>query len=62
MGRVNMNFSEAKLKFDTEYKDKTYLKKSLVTVDGKFVENIKIKDVNNQPNRSITNGNLFIQL
>lgn len=45
-----MNFSEAKLKFDTEHKAKDFLKKSLVTVDGKFIEDIKIKDINNEPN------------
>lgn len=32
-----MNFSEAKIKFDTEYKNKNVLSRSLVTVDGKFM-------------------------
>jgi len=45
-----MNFAEAKVKFDTEYKNKKFIQKSLVTVDGKFVENIKIVDVNGNPN------------
>lgn len=45
-----MNFSEAKLKFDTEFKSKDILPKSLVTVDGKFIENIKIKDVHGKNN------------
>ncbi|MEC1717211.1 N-6 DNA methylase [Schinkia azotoformans] len=45
-----MNFSEAKLKFDTEFKSKDVLPKSLVTVDGKFIENIKIKDVHGNNN------------
>ncbi|MGG4335956.1 HsdM family class I SAM-dependent methyltransferase [Priestia aryabhattai] len=45
-----MNFSETKINFDEEYKVKQFLTKSLVTVDGKFIENIKIRDVNNNPN------------
>lgn len=47
---LKMNFSEAKLKFDTEFKTKGILPKSLVTVDGKFIENIKIKDVHGKNN------------
>jgi type I restriction enzyme M protein len=45
-----MNFSEAKLKFDTEFKNKNILPKSLVTVDGKFINNIKIKDIHDKNN------------
>ncbi|MDA3733928.1 N-6 DNA methylase [Niameybacter massiliensis] len=45
-----LNFSQAKIKFDTEYGSKEEIAKSLVTVDGKYVENISIKDVNNKPN------------
>jgi type I restriction enzyme M protein len=45
-----MNFSEAKIKFDTEYKNKNVLSRSLVTVDGKYLDNIKIKDINGNPN------------
>lgn len=45
-----MNFSEAKIKFDTEFKNKNFLTRSLVTVDGKFVDNIGLKDVTGSPN------------
>lgn len=45
-----MNFSQARIKFDTEYGSKQEIAKSLVTVDGKYIENISIKDVNNKPN------------
>lgn len=45
-----MDFSQAKAKFDEEYSSKDTLYKSFVTVDGKFIENIKIKDVKNNPN------------
>lgn len=45
-----MNFSEAKFKFDNIYKNRILLDKSIVTVDGKFVENISLGDINNEPN------------
>lgn len=45
-----MNFSEARQKFHTEHKAVQSLSKSLVTVDGKFVPNISIKDAKGQPN------------
>jgi type I restriction enzyme M protein len=45
-----VNFSEAKINFDEQYSGKNLLSKSLVTVDGKFLENIKIKGANNKPN------------
>ncbi len=43
-------FSQARIKFDEEYKNKSILQRSLCTVDGKFVDMIKIKDVHNKPN------------
>lgn len=45
-----MNFSEAKQSFNAEYSTKNTLTKSLVTVDGKFIEDIAIKGVRNKPN------------
>ena len=45
-----MKFSEAKYKFDNKYKAKSEIEKSLVTVDGKFIERINIKDVKGLPN------------
>ena len=45
-----MEFSQAKINFNHEYSKKTILPKSFCTVDGKFIENIAIKDVNGQPN------------
>ena len=45
-----MNFSQAKSDFDNKYLLKDYIDKSLCTVDGKFIEHIKIKDVNGNPN------------
>ena len=45
-----MDFSHAKIKFNEMYLSKNILPKSLCTVDGKFIENIPIKDVHNQPN------------
>lgn len=45
-----MNFSEAKLQFDTKYSNLLKLDKSFVPVDGKFIYEIQIKDSNNRPN------------
>jgi len=45
-----MNFSEAKAQFDAKYSKLPTLDKSIVTVDGKFLSNISIKDVNNNLN------------
>lgn len=45
-----MKFSEAKYKFDNNYKTKNKLEKSLVTVNGKFINNISIRDSKNNPN------------
>lgn len=42
---MDLDFSQAKIKFDEEYRNKNILTKSLATVDGKFVDNIRIKDV-----------------
>ena len=45
-----MNFSEAKHSFDTEFKSESILKKSLSTVDGKFINDISIVDKNGYRN------------
>ncbi len=45
-----MNLSEGLHKFNSIYKTAAEIAKSLVTVDGRFQENISIKDVNNEPN------------
>ena len=45
-----MDFSQAKIKFNKEYMTKDCLTKSLCTVDGKFIDDIKLKDVTGQPN------------
>lgn len=45
-----MDFSQARINFINNYQGKDYLPKSLCTVDGKFIENISIKDVNGKPN------------
>ncbi|HED38747.1 MAG TPA: SAM-dependent DNA methyltransferase, partial [Ignavibacteria bacterium] len=37
-----MSFSKSKIKFDQKYKKASVLKKSLCTVDGKFVDNISL--------------------
>lgn len=47
---INNNFAQARIKFNEMYKNKNILQKSFCTVDGKFIENITIKDVNGQPN------------
>lgn len=63
-----MNFSDARIKFNEEYKNKNLISKSLVTVDGKFKYNISIKDVYGNPNEefykwqfiySIINSSLY---
>ena len=46
-----MNFSEAKRKFDDEYRSSVKnLDTSLCTVDGKFIKNIKLYDISGNPN------------
>lgn len=45
-----MDFSQAKVEFDNKYSSEEYIDKSLCSVDGKFIEHIKIKDVNGNPN------------
>jgi type I restriction enzyme M protein len=45
-----VTFSESKLKFDQKYNPQNTLSRSLCTVDGKFIENIKIKDTNGRAN------------
>lgn len=45
-----MNFSEAKAKFDAEYRNMSVLPQSLVVVDGKIRTNINIKGKDNKPN------------
>ena len=45
-----MDFSQARINYNNEFRGKEVLPKSLCTVDGTFVENISIKDVNGNPN------------
>ncbi|WP_195336308.1 HsdM family class I SAM-dependent methyltransferase [Paraclostridium bifermentans] len=45
-----MNFSEAKIHFDKEYSNVDILDKSIVTVDGKYIKNIKLKDTKGKAN------------
>ncbi|VIG08812.1 type i restriction enzyme m subunit [Clostridioides difficile] len=45
-----MNFSEARIKFNEEFKGLSQINKSLVTVDGKFINNINILDSSGIPN------------
>lgn len=45
-----MNFSQAKIKFNHDYANTSELAKSFCTVDGKFIENIPIKDSHGNPN------------
>lgn len=47
---MSIDFSQAKIKFDEENRNKSILPKSLATVDGKFINNIKIKDSTGKPN------------
>ena len=47
---ANMDFAQARIKFNELYQGKAELPKSLCTVDGKFIENISIKDVHGKPN------------
>lgn len=45
-----MNFSEAKIKFDIEYRNKAALPQSIVPVDGKIRADIEIRGKDNNPN------------
>lgn len=45
-----IDFSQARIKYNEQYKNQSILTKSLCTVDGKFIENISIKDVHGEPN------------
>lgn len=45
-----MDFSQARINFNHIYANEAVLPKSLCTVDGKFIENITIKDVHGEPN------------
>lgn len=45
-----MDFSQARNKFNELYQKKELIPKSLCSVDGKFIDNITIKDVNGNPN------------
>lgn len=47
---TSMDFSQARIKYNNEYLGKKFLPKSICTVDGKFVDNISIKDVHGEPN------------
>lgn len=45
-----IDFSQARIKYNEQYKNQSILTKSLCTVDGKFIENISIRDVHGEPN------------
>ena len=45
-----MNFSEAKHEYDIKYKQAAILKKSITTVDGKFINDISLKNINGYSN------------
>lgn len=45
-----MKFSQAKINYDLDYANASVLPKSFCTVDGKFIENIIIKDAEGKPN------------
>lgn len=49
-GESRVTFSTSKSKFDTKYQTATVLRRSLCTVDGRFVDNIVIKDIKGEPN------------
>ena len=50
MEDIIMEFSQARINYNHVYGNESVLPKSFCTVDGKFVENIKIKDVHGKPN------------
>lgn len=45
-----MEFSQARIKFNQIYANQTVLDKSLCTVDGKFIQNISLRDVHGEKN------------
>ena len=45
-----MSFSKSKIKFDQKYTNAKLLERSFCTVDGKFLDNISIKDSKRKPN------------
>lgn len=47
---ASIDFSQSRIKFNNEYYGKEYLSKSICTVDGKFIDNISLKDVHGEPN------------
>lgn len=47
---ASIDFSQSRIKFNNEYYGKEYLSKSICTVDGKFIDNISLKDVHGKPN------------
>ena len=47
---ASIDFSQARIKFNNEYHGKKYLSKSICTVDGKFIDNVLLKDVHGEPN------------
>ncbi|MBQ9608947.1 MAG: N-6 DNA methylase [Lachnospiraceae bacterium] len=48
MSRID--FSQARIKYNELYKNEDKISKSLCTVDGNFITDISIKDVNDDPN------------
>lgn len=49
MKTPKIGFAQVKKDFDEIYRDKKFLKKSIVSVNGKIVENIKIRNEKNEP-------------
>ncbi len=47
---ADISFSQARIKYNNLYKGKEILPSSLCTVDGKFIDNISLKDVHGNPN------------
>lgn len=45
-----MSFSESRLKWKNEYSNKNYLERSIVTVDGNWIEKINLRRENNEFN------------
>ncbi len=44
-----MTFVELKKKFDNKYSNKSYIRRSFVPVNGKFITDVSIKDKKGNP-------------
>lgn len=49
IGEGHKSFSNSKTAFDKEYSTSLFLKKSLVPVDGRYIEDISLKSKSNEP-------------